>query len=147
MFDFYAPDCVRSPPLVQPLLEQVNLWVGVRETKTNLHYDAHENVLAVVRGVKSLVLLDPAQTPWLAPAPAYRGDANHSAGRDIAAAERAGARCLRVELRAGGAPRVCACADAHGECTEQQTHARSQTRCTSPRAGGTRYPPRRPLSP
>lgn len=40
-------------------LLQMNLWLGAMETTTNMHYDANNNLLFVLKGSKRVALLPP----------------------------------------------------------------------------------------
>lgn len=47
-------------------------------SRSNIHYDPYSNLLCVVAGRKQVMLLSPACTPFLAPAPLTSDSANHS---------------------------------------------------------------------
>lgn len=59
-------------------LSQVNLWVAIHSSRTNLHYDAYKNLLVVLHGTKSIKLYPPSQTPLLYARPIYTASTNHS---------------------------------------------------------------------
>lgn len=48
-------------------LVQLNIWIGQRHSRIPMHYDSYDNLLAQVRGSKSVRLYAPRQTPFLYP--------------------------------------------------------------------------------
>merc|ERR1712046_204864 len=59
-------------------LAQVNLWMSVQPTSTNVHYDAHENLLLVTSGVKRVKLWPPEDSHVLCAEPVWSTSPNHS---------------------------------------------------------------------
>lgn len=59
-------------------LSQVNLWMAVHASRTNLHYDAYRNVLVVLYGRKTVTLYAPSEIGKLYPFPVHSKSANHS---------------------------------------------------------------------
>jgi hypothetical protein len=58
--DIVVPDLVPRDALFE-----MNFWAGTHGVVTNLHYDFAENLLAIVRGRKDIVLFAPDQTSFL----------------------------------------------------------------------------------
>lgn len=70
-------------------LLQINLWLGAMETTTNMHYDANNNLLFVLKGSKRVALLPP----------------NMAAGvQAMPVRERAGARQRQADRSPFGTP-------------------------------------------
>ncbi|CAM9185851.1 unnamed protein product [Ascophyllum nodosum] len=59
-------------------LLQVNLWLGAMSTTTNMHFDANHNLLFVLKGKKSIVLMPPSMTGTVKAMPVFSESPNHS---------------------------------------------------------------------
>lgn len=59
-------------------LLQANLWMNPERSKSNIHYDAYDNLLCIVRGKKLVRLFPPSASSALRPFPIYSKSANHS---------------------------------------------------------------------
>ena len=54
-----------------------NIWASATATRTNLHYDARDNILVVVAGAKVVTLLPPAASAHLPLFPVFSEATNH----------------------------------------------------------------------
>lgn len=72
----YRPSCVSEENLLQ-----INLWLGAMETTTNLHYDANNNLLFVLKGSKRVALLPPDMTAEVQAMPVRRARITGRTGR------------------------------------------------------------------
>lgn len=59
-------------------ISEINLWVNLFEASSNLHYDAYNNMLFVIEGMKQVVLISPSQTNRLKPFGSYLAAPNYS---------------------------------------------------------------------
>jgi hypothetical protein len=71
-------DDLRFPARDRPM---VNVWFGSLGTVTPLHHDGLHNLFGQVYGTKTVVLFDPADTPYLSPR--SDGPMSHVSGIDI----------------------------------------------------------------
>eukprot|EP00903_Cladosiphon_okamuranus_P008955 g8569.t1 len=71
--EFRTPSCVPQQDLLQ-----TNLWLGAMETTTNMHYDANNNLLFVLKGSKRVALLPPNMSAGVQAMPVFSESANHS---------------------------------------------------------------------
>ena len=102
-------DCAVPRLAERTKLERVNFWMGHGRTRVALHFDPSENLLAVVRGTKSLRLFPPSETRNVYPRPLRSPPAqlNYSSVRDAENPDLAAfprfrdARWLRCELAPG----------------------------------------------
>lgn len=60
------------------LLRQCNLWINVLICQGNLHYDCDDNILAVLKGEKEVILISPRYTKYLLANPCCWATGNHS---------------------------------------------------------------------
>mmetsp|Transcript_16495 Transcript_16495/g.43121 ORF Transcript_16495/g.43121 Transcript_16495/m.43121 type:complete len:524 (+) Transcript_16495:40-1611(+) len=73
LLDVETPACLQGRAITS-----VNLWMCIRGSRSNIHYDPYSNLLVVVTGSKHVTLFSPACTPFLAPAALTSDAANHS---------------------------------------------------------------------
>ncbi|KAG6610278.1 Clavaminate synthase-like protein [Phytophthora cinnamomi] len=73
MNDFRLPGSIQDKPI-----SQVNLWMTVQPGRTTLHYDAYQNILAVLYGKKTVTLYPPSDAAKLYPFPVHTKSVNHS---------------------------------------------------------------------
>lgn len=90
-FGHLAEDVPVPEDLLRPRhVESVNVWVSPQETHSNPHYDTLHNLLCVVVGSKSVILMAPDATTSLNPNPVASPTSHHS---------RLPARSLEAQLR------------------------------------------------
>lgn len=64
-------------------LLQINLWLGAMETTTNMHYDANNNLLFVLKGSKRVALLPPNMAAGVQAMPVRKRVGETEAGRPL----------------------------------------------------------------
>ncbi|KAK9846083.1 hypothetical protein WJX84_011322 [Apatococcus fuscideae] len=69
---------VRCPAFLPCAPSEINLWMSMRGSCSSLHYDPYQNLLAVVRGCKTVHLYPPDCGPDLSPRPVWGESPNHS---------------------------------------------------------------------
>lgn len=75
---------LHSPGLLKDVqLEQINVWVNLCASSSDLHYDSNHNVLVVISGRKTLRLFPPSAASDIDIYPSYKISANHAKSIDV----------------------------------------------------------------
>ena len=77
------PPCTHSgtAAFIAPAdLHQIHLWLGTVRSRSNAHFDANNNLLAVIKGTKRVLLAPHAAASSPGAHPAFSADFHHSSG-------------------------------------------------------------------